>query len=101
MFSTAMSAVTVEQIKIANVPDTVTGSEVVEAVEELYKAKYAMRTCDYMRTAFPNEFKSMFNSYEECVYQLSAGADIAFDKWKTAYPQGIAAWAKASATRAK
>jgi hypothetical protein len=94
-------SVSVGEIKIANVPDTVTGTEVVEATEELYKAKYAMRTCDYIRTAFPEEFKVMFKSYEECVYQLSAGADIAFDKWKTAYPQGIAAWAKASATRAR
>jgi hypothetical protein len=94
-------SVSVGEIKIANVPDAVTGTEVVEATEELYKAKYAMRTCDYIRTAFPEEFKVMFKSYEECVYQLSAGADIAFDKWKTAYPQGIAAWAKASATRAR
>ena len=96
-----MSVVKVEEIKIANVPDTVTGSEHVEATEELYKAKYAMRTCNYMRTAFPQEFETMFKSYEECVYQLSAGADIAFDKWKTAYPSGLAAWAKASATRAR
>jgi len=94
-------SVTVEEIRIANVPDTVVGSEAVEATEELYKAKYAMKTCDYMRTAFPEQFKMMFKSYEECVYQLSAGADIGFDKWKTAYPSGIAAWAKASATRAR
>jgi hypothetical protein len=96
-----MSTVAIEQIRIASVPDTVVGSEHVEATEELYKAKYAMRTCDYMRTAFPKEFETMFKSFEECVYQLSAGADIAFDKWKTAYPQGVAAWAKAAATRAK
>ena len=89
------------ELRIAHVPDTVTGSEAVEATEELYKAKYAMKTCDYMRTAFPDQFKVMFKSYEECVYQLSAGADIGFDKWKTAYPSGIAAWAKASATRAR
>ena len=94
-------SVTVEEIRIANVPDTVVGSEAVEATEELYKAKYAMKTCDYMRTAFPEQFKMMFKSYEECVYQLSAGADIGFDKWKTAYPSGIAAWAKAAATRAR
>ena len=94
-------SVAVEEIRIANVPDTVVGSEAVEATEELYKAKYAMKTCDYMRTAFPEQFKMMFKSYEECVYQLSAGADIGFDKWKTAYPSGIAAWAKASATRAR
>jgi len=54
-----------------------------------------------MRTAFPDQFRTMFKSYDECVYQLSAGADIAFDKWKTGYPTGLAAWAKASATRAK
>jgi hypothetical protein len=89
------------EIRIANVPDAVTGSEVVEAAEERYKYRYAMRTCDYMRTAFPDQFKNMFKSYEECVYQLSAGADIGFDKWKTAYPSGIATWAKAAATRAK
>jgi hypothetical protein len=83
------------------VPDVVTGTEEVEATEELYKAKYAMKTCDFIRTAFPEEFKVMFKSYEECVYQLSAGADIGFDKWKMAYPSGIAAWAKASATRAR
>jgi len=94
-------SVTVEEIRIANVPDAVVGSEAVEATEELYKAKYAMKTCDYMRTAFPEQFKMMFKSYEECVYQLSAGADIGFDKWKTAYPSGLAAWAKASATRAR
>ena len=94
-------SVAVEEIRIANVPDTVVGSEAVEATEELYKAKYAMKTCDYLRTAFPDQFKIMFKSYEECVYQLSAGADIGFDKWKTAYPSGIAAWAKASATRAR
>ena len=94
-------SVSVGEIRIANVPDTVTGTEQVEATEELYKAKYAMRTCDYIRTAFPEEFKVMFKSYDECVYQLSAGADIAFDKWKTAYPSGLAAWAKASATRAR
>ncbi len=94
-------SVEVRELKIANVPDTVTGSEHVEAAEELYKAKYAMRTCDYIRTAFPEDFKKMFNSYEDCVYQLSAGADIAFDKWKTGYPAGIAAWAKAAATRAR
>jgi hypothetical protein len=94
-------SVAIEEIRIASVPDSVTGSEHVEAAEELYKAKYAMKTCDYMRTAFPDQFKTMFKSYEECVYQLSAGADIAFDKWKTAYPSGIAAWAKASATRAR
>jgi hypothetical protein len=89
------------ELRIANVPDAVAGSETVEAAEELYKAKYAMRTCDFLRTAFPDQFKVMFKSYEECVYQLSAGADIAFDKWKTAYPAGIAAWAKAAAARAK
>ena len=89
------------ELRIAHVPDTVTGSEAVEATEELYKAKYAMKTCDYLRTAFPDQFKIMFKSYEECVYELSAGADIGFDKWKTAYPSGIAAWAKASATRAR
>jgi len=94
-------SVAVGEIRIAHVPDTVHGSEAVEATEELYKAKYAMKTCDYMRTAFPDQFKVMFKSYEECVYQLSAGADIGFDKWKTAYPSGIAAWAKASATRAR
>jgi len=94
-------SVTVEEIRIANVPDTVVGSEAVEATEELYKSKYAMKTCDYIRTAFPDQFKLMFKSYEECVYQLSAGADIGFDKWKTAYPSGLAAWAKASATRAR
>jgi len=94
-------SVSVGEIRIANVPDTVAGSEHVEATEELYKAKYAMRTCDYLRTAFPKEFEVLFKSYEECVYQLSAGADMAFDKWKTAYPQGIAAWAKAAATRVK
>ena len=94
-------SVEIEQIKIANVADTVTGSEHVEAAEELYKAKYAMKTCDYMRTAFPDQFRTMFKSYDECVYQLSAGADIAFDKWKTAYPAGLAAWARASATRAR
>ena len=89
------------ELRIAHVPDAVTGSEAVEATEELYKAKYAMKTCDYLRTAFPDQFKIMFKSYEECVYELSAGADIGFDKWKTAYPSGIAAWAKASATRAR
>jgi len=89
------------ELRIAHVPDVVVGSEAVEATEELYKAKYAMKTCDYLRTAFPDQFKIMFKSYEECVYQLSAGADIGFDKWKTAYPSGIAAWAKASATRAR
>jgi len=89
------------ELRIANVPDSVQGSEVVETTEEMYKAKYAMKTCDYIRTAFPNEFKVMFNSYEDCVYQLSAGADIAFDKWKTGYPAGLAAWAKASAARAR
>ena len=94
-------SVSVEEIRIANVPDTVVGSEAVEATEELYKAKYAMKTCDYLRTAFPDQFKIMFKSYEECVYQMSAGADIGFDKWKTAYPSGIAAWAKASASRAR
>jgi hypothetical protein len=94
-------SVSVGELRIANVPDTVQGTEIVEATEELYKAKYAMRTCDFIRTAFPKEFEVMFKSYEECVYQLSAGADIAFDKWKTAYPTGLAAWAKAAATRAK
>jgi len=89
------------ELRIANVPDSVQGSEVVEATEEEYKAKYAMKTCDYMRTAFPDQFKVMFKSYEDCVYQLSAGADIGFDKWKTAYPTGIAAWARAAATRAR
>jgi hypothetical protein len=94
-------SVNVGELRIANVPDTVQGTEIVEATEELYKAKYAMRTCDFLRTAFPEEFKVMFKSYEDCVYQISAGADIAFDKWKTAYPAGLAAWARASATRAK
>jgi hypothetical protein len=91
----------VGELRIANVPDTVQGSEMVEAAEEQYKIKYAMQTCDFLRNAFPDQFKITFKSYEECVYQLSAGADIAFDKWKTAYPTGIAAWAKASATRAR
>jgi hypothetical protein len=94
-------SVSVGELRIANVPDAVTGSEVVEATEEVYKAKYAMRTCDFLRTAFPDQFKVMFKSYEDCVYQLSAGADIAFDKWKTAYPEGLAAWARAAATRAR
>jgi hypothetical protein len=89
------------ELRFANVPDTVTGSEVVEAAEEVYKANYAMRTCDFIKTAFPEQFKVMFRSFEDCVYQLSAGADIAFDKWKTAYPSGIATWARASATRAR
>jgi len=94
-------SVSVGELRIANVPDAVQGSEYVEATEELYKAKYAMRTCDFLRTAFPKEFETMFKSYDECVYHLSAGADVAFDKWKTAYPAGLAAWAKASATRAR
>jgi hypothetical protein len=91
----------VGELRIANVPDAVQGSELVEAAEEQYKIKYAMQTCDFLRNAFPDQFKITFKSYEECVYQLSAGADVAFDKWKTAYPTGIAAWAKASATRAR
>jgi hypothetical protein len=94
-------SVEVGELRIANVPDAVQGSELVEAAEEQYKIKYAMQTCDFLRNAFPDQFKVAFKSYEECVYQLSAGADIAFDKWKTAYPTGIAAWAKASATRAR
>jgi len=94
-------SVSVGELRIASVPDVVQGSEVVEAAEEVYKSKYAMRTCDFLRTAFPEQFKVMFKSYEECVYQLSAGADIAFDKWKTAYPEGLAAWARGAATRAK
>jgi hypothetical protein len=94
-------SVEVGELRIANVPDAVQGSELVEAAEEQYKIKYAMQTCDFLRNAFPDQFKVTFKSYEECVYQLSAGADIAFDKWKTAYPTGIAAWAKASATRVK
>ena len=94
-------SVEVGELKIANVPDAVTGSEIVEAAEEQYKIKYAMQTCDFLRNAFPDQFKVTFRSYDECVYQLSAGADIAFDKWKTAYPTGIAAWAKASASRAR
>jgi len=94
-------SVEVGELKIANVPDAVQGSELVEAAEEQYKIKYAMQTCDFLRNAFPDQFKVAFKSYEECVYQLSAGADVAFDKWKTAYPTGIAAWAKASATRAR
>ena len=94
-------SVEVGELKIANVPDAVQGSELVEAAEEQYKIKYAMQTCDFLRNAFPDQFKVAFKSYEDCVYQLSAGADIAFDKWKTAYPTGIAAWAKAAATRAR
>jgi hypothetical protein len=94
-------SVSVGELRIANVPDTVQGTDIVEATEELYKAKYAMRTCDFLRTAFPKEFEVMFKSYEDCVYQLSAGADIGFDKWKTAYPAGLAAWARAAATRAR
>jgi len=94
-------SVSLGELKIANVPDTVHGTEAVEAAEEQYKIKYAMQTCDFLKTAFPDQFKVTFGSYEECVYQLSAGADIAFDKWKTGYPTGIAAWAKASATRAR
>jgi hypothetical protein len=94
-------SVEVGELRIANVPDAVQGSELVEAAEEQYKIKYAMQTCDFLRNAFPDQFKVAFKSYEECVYQLSAGADVAFDKWKTAYPTGIAAWAKASATRAR
>jgi len=94
-------SVEVGELRIANVPDAVQGSELVEAAEEQYKIKYAMQTCDFLRNAFPDQFKVAFKSYEDCVYQLSAGADIAFDKWKTAYPTGIAAWAKASATRAR
>jgi hypothetical protein len=94
-------SVEVGGLRIANVPDAVAGSEVVEAAEEQYKIKYAMQTCDFLKNAFPDQFRATFRSYEDCVYQLSAGADIAFDKWKTAYPTGIAAWAKAAATRAK
>ena len=94
-------SVEVGELKIANVPDAVQGSELVEAAEEQYKIKYAMQTCDFLRNAFPDQFKVAFKSYEDCVYQLSAGADIAFDKWKTAYPTGIAAWAKAAAARAR
>jgi len=94
-------SVEVGELRIANVPDAVTGSELVEAAEEQYKIKYAMQTCDFLRNAFPDQFRVTFKSYEDCVYQLSAGADVAFDKWKTAYPTGIAAWAKASATRAR
>jgi len=94
-------SVEVGELRIANVPDAVTGSELVEAAEEQYKIKYAMQTCDFLRNAFPDQFRVAFRSYEDCIYQLSAGADIAFDKWKTAYPTGIAAWAKASATRAR
>jgi len=94
-------SVSLGELRIANVPDAVHGTEVVETAEEQYKIKYAMQTCDFLRNAFPEQFKVAFKSYEDCVYELSAGADVAFDKWKTAYPTGLAAWAKASATRVR
>jgi hypothetical protein len=89
------------EIRIAHVPDAVTGTEQVEAIEEEYKAKMAMRVCSFLQANFPDVFKIHFRDFADCVYKVSAGADIGFDKWKTNYPAGIAAWALASAQRAR
>jgi len=89
------------EIRVAHVPDAVTGSEVVEAIEEDYKAKMALRVCNFLQANFPDVFRVHFRDLGDCVYKVSAGADIGFDKWKQNYPQGIAAWALASAQRAR
>jgi hypothetical protein len=89
------------ELRLAQVPDAVTGSEVVESIEESYKAKVAMRLCAFMQANFPDVFKTSFKDYADCVYKMSAGADIGFDKWKVNYPQGLAAWALAAAQRAR
>jgi len=89
------------EIRIAQVPDAVVGSEQVESIEEEYKAKMAMRVCNFLQQNFPDVFRIHFRDLADCVYKVSAGADVGFDKWKQNYPQGVAAWATAAAARAR
>ena len=89
------------ELRIASVPDAVVGSELVESIEETYKAKMAVRVCSFLQANFPDVFRVNFRDLADCVYKVSAGADVGFDKWKQNYPQGVAAWATAAAARAR
>jgi len=84
-------------VRISGVQDTVQGSPIVESVEEDYKASYAFKTCTFLQQAYPEQFKQFFpGGFEECVNTMGAAADVYFDKWKTNYPIGLVARARAT-----
>jgi len=84
-------------IRVGGVPDTVTGSPIVEQIEEEYKATYGYKTCAFLQQAYPDQFKQLFpGGLEECVNTLGSAADVYFDKWKVNYPVGLVAKAKAT-----
>jgi len=69
--------------------DVVKGSPAVEAVEDKYELNYAYGICEWLSTAFPEEFRRNFGSIEECVRAASEAGDMWFDKWKVNYPRGV------------
>jgi len=84
-------------IRIGSIPDTVTGSPLVESIEETYKQRYGAGVCNFLFTAYPEQAKQMFpGGLEECIATLGTAADAYFDKWKVAYPSGVVARAKAT-----
>ena len=90
------------EIRLAHVPDTITGNEAVETVEEKYKLKMALGVCNALQVYATDVFKLRFGGdMSRCVYEVRAGADIGFDLWKVKWPEGMAAWAKAAAQRAR
>jgi len=92
-----MSTPLITQIKIGSIPDTVTGSPLVEQIEEVYKAKYGYGVCNFLQTAYPEQFKQMFpGGLDECAAILGTAADAYFDKWKVMYPTGVVSRAKAT-----
>jgi len=92
-----MSTPLTTTIRIGSIPDTVTGSPLVESIEEVYKQKYGAGVCNFLQAGYPEQFKQMFpGGLEECVATLGTAADAYFDKWKVMYPSGVVARAKAT-----
>lgn len=79
------------QMQIGSYPDRVSGPEAVEALEEKYKAKYAIGVCNALRQYAPETFQREFGGdMSRCVYQAGAYADFNFDTWKVNWPSALA-----------
>ncbi len=90
------------EYRIGSLPDVVTGSPLVEEVEEVYKAKYGAGVCEFLNAAYPEEFRKMFpGGLDECIATLGTAADRYFDKWKVMWPRGVVARAKATVASSK
>lgn len=79
------------QYQIGSYPDAVVGTEAMEAVEEKYKAKYALGVCNSLKTLAPDVFQREFGGdMATCVYRAGAYADLNFDTWKIKWPTALA-----------